>query len=278
MKTHVTVLLVLIAVTFSATGESAPVGKEYTFGVVPQFEPRKIHAIWRPILDEIEEKTGFTLKLRGSTSIVNFEREFSQSAFDFAYMNPYHLLVANKQAGYMPLVRDVGRRLFGVLVVRADSTITSPSQLDGRRIAFPSPNALGASLLIRKELSDDFGLNISPVYVKTHDSVYLNVLLGDVDAGGGVQKTLERQREGSQKRLRVIHTTKKVAPHPVVVLPSVPEPDKLAVQKAFLELGQSSEGKQLLSRIPVKEVGLAVLDDYRPLSEMGLQRFYVGID
>lgn len=278
MNGHIIVLLALIVAIFSPAGVSAPVDKEYTFGVVPQFEPRKIHAIWRPILDEIEKKTGFSIKLRGSTSIVNFEREFSQGEFDFAYMNPYHLLVANEQAGYKPLVRDVGRQLYGVLVVRADSKITSPSQLSGSQIAFPSPNALGASMLIRKDLSDDFGIKIRPVYVRTHDSVYLNVLLGDVAAGGGVQKTLERQREESQKRLRVIHTTKRVAPHPVVVLPSIPEQDSLALQKAFLELGQSEDGKKLLTKVPVKKIGIAVLDDYASLSKMGLQRFYVGHD
>ena len=219
--------------------------KVYTVGIVPQFEVRKLHAIWRPILDLVENKTGYKFKSRGSASIPEFEKEFIAGKFDFAYMNPYHLILANKFAGYIPLVRDHGRKLYGVLVVHKDSDITDPAQLNGAKVAFPSPNALGASLQIRKDLQDDFDINFQPQYVKTHDSVYLNVLLGEVSAGGGVQKTLNRQKPQYKEMLRVIHTTQKVEPHPLAVLPETPEEVRTRVQDALLEIGQSVEGKKL---------------------------------
>lgn len=248
----------------------------YTVGVVPQFEARRLHAIWRPILDLVEKKTGYKFKLRGSVSIPEFEREFIEGKFDFAYMNPYHLVLANEYAGYIPLIRDHGRKLYGVLVVHKDSDITNPAQLDGKKVAFPSPNALGASLQIRKDLQDDFGIDIKPQYVKTHDSVYLNVLLEEVAAGGGVQKTLNRQKDQYKEMLRVIHTTQKVEPHPLAALPGVPVEVRDRIQDIFLEFGQSTEGKKLLAKIPMKKIGKATIDDYKPLKEMGLERFYIA--
>ncbi len=248
--------------------------KTYLVGVVPQFEVRKLHAIWRPILDRLEAKTGYRFALRGSPTIPEFEREFARGRFDFAYMNPYHLVVANERAGYIPLVRDHGRKLHGVLVVKKGSGINSPEQLDGKVVAFPAPNALGASLQMRQELQDRFKVRIDPIYVKTHDSVYLSVLMDRAAAGGGVQKTLNQQKPIYRDHLKVIHETQKVAPHPLAVLPSVPEAVREAVRQALLEMGSDDKDRSLLAQVPIKQIGIADMADYQPLLEMGLQRFY----
>ena len=248
----------------------------YTVGVVPQFEARKLHAIWRPILNHLEKETGVRLTLRGSPTIPEFEREFVEGLFDFAYMNPYHLIIANEKAGYIPLVRDQARKLYGVLVVTKESQINSPADLDGKLLAFPAPNALGASLQMRQELRDLFGITVKPLYVKTHDAVYLNVLLGETTAGGGVQKTLNRQKIEFREALKIIHTTQKVAPHPFAALPGVPDEVKKAIQDAFINMGRNKDKAVLLEKIPIKQVGPASLDDYQSLREMGLERFFVS--
>ena len=267
-------LTMLCILTAAVAGAQEPT---YTVGIVPQFEARKQHAIWRPILDRIEQEAGIRLTLRGSTTIPEFEREFSEGLFDFAYMNPYHLIMANDKAGYIPLVRDHGRMLYGVLVVRKDSRIDSPTALNGKLVAFPAPNALGASLQMRQELHDLFGVTVKPLlYVKTHDAVYLNVLLGETTAGGGVQKTLDSQQAEFKEALKIIHTTQKVTPHPFAVLPSVPDKVKEGVKDAFIKMGQSQADAALLNKIPIIQVGAAGLDDYLPLIKMGLERFLVA--
>lgn len=248
----------------------------YTVGVVPQFETRKIHSIWRPILNVLEEKTGYKFILSGSTSIPAFEQKFMGSKFDFAYMNPYHLIIANKHAGYTPLVREHHKMLHGLLVVHQNSDITHPRQLQGQTLAFPSPNALGASLKMRQELHDNIGIDFKSNYVNTHDSVYLNVLLNEVAAGAGVQKTLNRQKNQYQEMLRVIYKTEGLTPHPIAALPSVPAKVREQVRHALLEMGQSKDGKLLLSKIPIKKIGNARLNDYLPLKSLKLERFYVA--
>lgn len=162
-------------------------GKTLTVGVVPQFETGRLYAVWGPILNELSRQTGVSFSMAGAPSIPAFERAFMNGEYDIAYMNPYHYIVAARTQGYVPLVRDVGRSLRGVLVVARDSGISAVAQLAGKTIAFPSPNALGAALQMRQELHDLFGLSFTPEYVKTHDSVYLNVLLGKTAAGGGTK-------------------------------------------------------------------------------------------
>ncbi|MDA8084180.1 MAG: hypothetical protein M0024_11035 [Nitrospiraceae bacterium] len=35
----------------------------YDFAVVPQFEQRKLFAIWKPVVDELQKRTGIPLRL-----------------------------------------------------------------------------------------------------------------------------------------------------------------------------------------------------------------------
>lgn len=246
----------------------------YNFGVVPQFESRKLFKIWRPILDEIEKLTGFHFHLVGSPKIPVFEKKYLEGIYDFAYMNPYHILKAHDTQGYIPLIRDGGRVLKGVLVVDKNSSIKNVEDLSGKQVAFPSPNALGASLLIRTDLAKLYGVKIIPRYVQTHSSVYLHVVLAETDAGGGVMSTLRSQKSSIQERLRVLYETRPVNPHPISVHPRVPNEHQKKVQQAFLELVKSEKGAALLARVPMKKAIPSSMEDYIELSEWGLDEFY----
>lgn len=267
-------LAVCLAVPLAGHGETP--ARIYTFGVVPQFDARRLHAVWQPLLDAVQTRTGLQFRMLGAPTIPAFEKEFLHGRFDFAYMNPYHVLLANQAVGYIPLVRDRGRRLQGILVTRKDSRLDRIEALAGKVIAFPSPNALGASLMLRAMLADRYRLDYQPRYVQTHSSVYLNVALGQAAAGGGVQKTLEQQPAAVRDRLQIIYRTPGIVPHPLCAHPRVPAAIRRQVRTALLELGQTQAGRALLARIPIRQIGPARMADYAPLAKLQLERFYVG--
>lgn len=258
----------------SGLSRAEPPGRIYSIGVVPQFETRQMQAIWKPIISELEQRTDLQFDLQGSPDIPEFEKEFNSGKFDFAYMNPYHILMASSSQGYIPILRDHSRQLNGVLVVRKDSGIKDVKQLDGKTLAFPSPNALGASLLMRADLFDKFHIQIQPRYVKTHDSVYLNVVLGQASAGGGVSKSLNQQSPQVYDALRIIYKTQGIAPHPLAVHPRVAKSVQQKVYDAFISMGNSEPARIKLERIPIKQIGPANLADYQDLEKMKLERFY----
>ncbi|MBU3909168.1 MAG: phosphate/phosphite/phosphonate ABC transporter substrate-binding protein [Gammaproteobacteria bacterium] len=251
----------------------APAGKqEYVVGVTPQFEASKLFGIWRPLLDALEKETGLDFTLRGAPAINDFEQQYGAGMFDFAYANPFFVGVRNYQ-GYLPLVRDHGARLAGVVVVAKDSPINSVRELDGQTVAFPAANSLAGSLAIRAQLEDEFGVRVVPKFVRTHDSSFLNVAVGTVVAGGGVRSTLEQQSPEIRDRLRVLYTTRELPPLPIVAHPRVPEAVRQRVKAALLKLGASPEGKELLAKVPIKQVGAAAPADYEALRRMRLERY-----
>jgi len=268
-RRSVAVLASCFALSGAATADT------FTIGIVPQFEPIKLAEIWSPILRELEEETGHTFEMIGSPRISEFEDGFIKGDFDFAYMNPYHFLVARKAQGYDALVRDGARELFGVLVVAKDSGIENVADLEGKTIAFPSPNALGAALLMRADLDRIHGLEYKQEYVSTHSSTYLNVALGQMDAGGGVMATLNRAEPQVRDRLRIIYETTRVPPHPFVahqrIAPDVAE----AVQTAFLKIADTAEGQELLARIPMRQAIAATSAEYDGLYALNLQNYWV---
>lgn len=247
----------------------------YKFGVVPQFEPRKLSAIWTPILAELEKRTGFRLEMVGSARIPEFENEFEQGGYDFAYMNPYHSLVAMRTQKYEPLVRDGGSQLYGILVVAKDGPIKKLADLNGKTIAFPAPNALGASLLMRADIDRLQKIKFSPLWAQTHTSAYLNVAQGKADAAGGVMATLEQQSEPVRNKLAIIYETRRIPPHPVMAHPRVPLADREKLRQAFLDMGATPEGAALLAKVPIKQAIVAKADEYRQLASWGLEDYYV---
>lgn len=250
--------------------------ESYSFGIVPQYEARTLFGIWLPIIERLEAKTGYKFNLVGASTIPVFEKEFADGQFDFAYMNPYHFLVARQKQGYLPLIRDDAKKLFGILVVRKDGGIDNIQQLSGQDIAFPSPNALGASLLMRAELTNISGISFQPLYAETHPSVYMNVLTGKTLAGGGVMRTFNELGQASKEQLRIIYKTQGITPHPIVAHPRVNPKVRQQVMQALLDLNNDPEGKALLKKVPIDHAVAAAANDYQALDGMKLEDFYVA--
>jgi phosphonate transport system substrate-binding protein len=244
----------------------------YSFAVVPQFRPERSLQDWTPVFNEIRRRTGIQLTWKPYANIPVFEQGFLAGEPDFAYLNPYHAVMARRAQGYRPLVRDDAKRLTGILVVRKDSPVTSIEQLQNADIGFPAPNAFGASLYMRALLSQA-GLQYTPHYVFTHANVYRHVLSKSTDAGGGVRHTLNRESEGIRRQLRILYETPPSPPHPVVAHPRVPEAVQQAVQQAFVEIGQDPAFAPILANIQVLKPHPASYTEYQPLEALGLERF-----
>jgi phosphonate transport system substrate-binding protein len=254
---------------------AAPAAAEtYTFGVVPQFEQRKLFATWKPIVDEVARLSGLELRLATPLTIAEYERNLAAGTYDFVYVNPYHIVRMTDRQRYLPLVHDKVP-LRGIVVVRKDNPITSPKQLDGKSLAIPSFNAMGASLMTRVDLERLYGVRVKPVVVNTHSSVYINVANGLAEAGGGVEKTLQQQDKSLQDLLRVLYVTRGMPSHPIAAHSRVPAEVCQRLSRAFLDLAATEDGKAMLSLVPMTEVVPTSLDEFLPMRSWGLDRYWV---
>lgn len=247
----------------------------YTVAVVPQFRAEEIHRVWAPLLERLGKETGQSFALSVSPSIPAFEEGMLAGRPDFVYLNPYHQVMGMRAQGYVPLVRDT-KQLTGILVVRKDDPIKSVKELDGRQIAFPAPNAFGASLWIRALLDKREGIRIKPVYVKTHSNSYRHAAAGLSAAAGGIDATLREEPPELQSALRILLETPGVAPHPLSAHPRVPPATQRAVADALLRMATDPALSALFGDVPwTKLVRADHARDYKPLEKFGLDEFVV---
>lgn len=266
-------LLLLVVLTGLQAGALHAEARVYTLAVVPQHPSLIIHRNWQPLLKRLQQDTGLQFRLKTYNGFRQFLAALHRGEPDFSYLAPYHLVLAHRAQGYQPLLRDESRQLVGLLLVRKDSPLRSVHELDGKTIAFPSPNAFAASLYMRYWLHKTVGIDFTPRYVGTHDNVYRHIVRGKVHAGSGVNTTLSSQPESLKQHLRILYDVPGVIAHPLAVHPRVPEKIQKQVQAAVLELKNTPAGRQLLNTVQVTEpVAADYQRDYAHLENMGFEQ------
>lgn len=193
---------------------------------------------------------GACFDLRIEDNIPEFEAQLLSGRYDFAYMNPYHAYLAKDAVGFDPLIVDEARKLSGIIVVAASSDIQTVHDLQGKTVAFPAPNAFGASLLVRAYLQSQ-NITYQPVYRETHSNVYRQTARGFAHAGGGVNNTLLREPKELREALRVLFTTDGFVSHPIGVSPDIDTDTREALIKAVFALVKTQAGQGVLDKIQI---------------------------
>lgn len=240
-----------------------------SFGIVPQQSARELARLWIPPLAWLAARSGLGLRFATAPDIPTFERRLAAGEYDLAYMNPYHYTVFSQKPGYRAFAKERNRRLRGVVVVRKDSPLKDMSQLAGRDIAFPAPASFAATVLVRAELAR-LGIAVTPQYVNSHESVYLNVAQGRFPAGGGIQRTLQTMDPAVRAELRVLWQTREYTPHAFAAHPRVPPAARDALRGAMLGADASAANRPALDGIGFKGFEEARDADWNDVRALGL--------
>jgi phosphonate transport system substrate-binding protein len=225
----------------------------YTFAVYPQYRSQQLYQTWQPILKRLSEETGLKFKLTGNSSAINFEGALYNSDYDFAYVNPYHAAKAGRNKNYKAILNDPNEEIQGILVVKKGK-IKTISQLKNQKIAFPSPNTLAASIILRQELSNQLNAGLKPIYLATPSDVYMQIHNESILGGGGTKRTFDQLRPNLKADLTILHTTKSVPAHPIVAHSKVSKLVKDKVIQAFLTMSKNHKDQVLLSKVYLENV------------------------
>lgn len=261
-------LLAAAAASNAATGEGES-RQVFTFGVVPQQAASKLARLWVPVFDYLGQRAGFDLKFRTAPDIPEFERRVAAGEYDFAYINPYHYTVFSQEPGYRAFAKAKGQLLKGILVVRKDSPIQDPHELTGATLPFPAPAAFASSVLTRAYLAQE-GINFTPIFVSSHDSVYLAVAKGLYPGGGGVVRTFESLEPEVRAQLRILWVTKGYTPHAFAAHPRVSPEEVKSLTQAMLAMGREEDGKALLTPLGMEGFEPATDTDWDDVRALGI--------
>ncbi len=244
--------------------------RSFSFGVVPQQSATELAKAWIPLFNALSAATGFGLRFATAPNIPVFEQRMAAGEYDFAYMNPYHYTVFSQKPGYRAFAREAGRRLRGMVVVRKDSPLRELAQLARSEIAFPAPASFAATVLVRAEL-ERLGIPVTPRFVGSHESVYLNVARGVHPAGGGIPRTLQAMEPEVRDALRVLWSTKDYTPHALAAHPRVPAAAVARLLAAMEGAPAGVAGKAALQGVGFTGIAPAKDDDWNDVRGLGIQ-------
>lgn len=233
---------------FFLTFTSLLFSQEITLGVVPQQSPLELSKTWLKITEYLNQKTGLKVEFKTEKSIPLFEEKLYSGAYDIAYMNPYHFVVANEKQNYNAFIRSK-ENIVGIILGRKNQKFDL-NNLKDKTFVFPAPNAFAATLLPKYELKKLYNFDIDKeakvLYVNSHDSVYKGVSREIGDFGGGIIRTFNNFKEEDDKnKIEIVYQTKDYPSHPFASHPKVNKEVVEKLSKAFLEMPK--ELKDLLS-------------------------------
>jgi phosphonate transport system substrate-binding protein len=119
------------------------------------------------------------------------------------------------------------------------------------------------------------GIQFSPTYVKSHDSVYRAVVADLAPAGGGVLRTFNAIDPALRDQLRVIYRTKQYTPHAIAAHPEMPPEMLAALQSALLRV--NSEAPELAASVGMNGFESAIDEDWNDVRSLELGAGETGI-
>ena len=248
-STPLALLTVLLGLALVLPVRSGEASEPLSFGVLNQQPAAETAALWNPILQYLNAKTGLVLKLKMGATVQETDAMTARGNFDFLYSN-HNFDPQYGQANYRALVQWGGHPLIGQIVVLADSPVTNLKQLEGKTVAFPSKDAFIAYQVTRYALKQA-GVQIQPVFGASQQGAAVQLQTGRADAASLNKLFADRFQSEGKGKLRVLFQSDAWPNIPVQAHPRVANADAQSVRQVLIKMNDDPEGKALLTKLKI---------------------------
>lgn len=245
---------------------------EYSFGVLAQRNAVLTAEYWNPILDYVSHKAGVQLALKTARTTPESNRATARGEYDFVLSNTI-FRPDMAAANYQVILAPLGEEISGQIVTLSSSTIQRLGQLQGLQVGFPSPEAFVGYLVPINYLQQQ-GIVVEPVFGGNQEGIMGQLKAGKVVAAGVNSQIMRSYAEREQLHYRVLWQSASYPNLPIAVHPRVAPTVRIAVQQAFAEMVNDSEGQRILARsgerlkqVPPYGFRVANQTDYQAYSE-----------
>lgn len=243
--------------------------KEYIFGIHPQRNPERLHAVFGPLIDYLNERVrDVRFVFEASRNYDIFDHKIETRRFQFVLPNPYETLLAIEH-GYRVFAKmGSDADLRGLIVVRRDSGIESVDQLRGKAMGFPAPTALAATMLPKHFLFTrglDYRRDLEVRYVGSMESSLMNVYMGNVAAGTvypPAWRMFLKERPAIAAALHIVWETESLPNNSVMARDDVPPALVAQVRKSLMAMPETPQGRQVLALMDLTQFEAASDNTY----------------
>lgn len=263
--------LLFVSLFFTGPGSTAEPESPLILGVHPYLSYSALRVRFDPLAQYLTDRLGVPVAVRVGNTYNDHIEEIGQNRIDIAYLGPVGYVQVVNRYGPKPLLARLETNgtvaLTGHFIVRDDSPLRQLSDIADRHVGFGDPRSTMSSVLPRAVLKKS-GIAIGQqTRYRSHTSIAIAVLSGQVDAGAVKEEVFQQFKE---QGLRSLAPLPSVSEHAFVSRTDLPEPMTAQIRSLLLKLDQSEDGRHALKAIHSQASGLRSVSDadYVPLREL----------
>jgi phosphonate transport system substrate-binding protein len=237
-------LVIVLVLFLTESGAAGAADSGYNFGVLNQRSVALTTEYWNPILSYVSKRSGVSLQLKMKNTAVATTKATVDGEYAFVYTN--HLFTPERdRLGYRVIARPDSPDIAALMVVREDSPYQSLSDLDGKTVVFPSPEAF-VGYWVPMDAITKAGVKVKTTFGSNQEGAISQLRLGLVDAAAVNSKILESFSQREHFRYRVLWKSEAYHDMPIMANPSVPKATVQAVKNALIGMANDPEGRKVL--------------------------------
>ena len=235
-------LALVLSVSAASTAYAAE--EVYAFNVLNQRSVALTSQYWNPILIYVSKKSGVPLELKLAKTTKEANALAEQGQYHFLYTN--HFFTPERdRLGFRVIARPAGPGIRGQIVVPHDSPIKSISELNGKEVAFASPDAF-ASYWVPMDALLKNRVNVKVNFTSNQEAGLAQLKVGTVAAAAVNDTVIQRyaRREGFEYRL--LWNSELYNDLCIMASSKVPAAKVQAVREALVGMMSDPEGRKVI--------------------------------
>jgi phosphonate transport system substrate-binding protein len=218
--------------------------KAYTFYVLPQRSVALTAQYWNPILTHVGKKSGVPLELKLTKTAQEGNVIAEKGGYDFQYTN--HFFTPDRdRLGYKVIARPAGPGIRSQIVVPEDSPIQTLQDLNGKEVAFVTPDAFAGYWLPMDALLKA-KVNVNVVFTGNQEASSAQLRFNKIAAAGVNGSVMARYARRESFAYRALWTSEIYQDLCIMAYSKVPADKVDAVRAALIAMVNDPEGRKVL--------------------------------
>ncbi len=243
-KTGFIQAILLLAAALATPSPAPAADQALYFNVLNQRSIALTARYWNPILGYVTEKSGVPLELKLSKTTKENNAIAEKGAFHFLYTN--HFFTPERdRLGYRVIARPAGPGIRAQIVARKDSPVMTLKDLEGKDVAFATPDAFAAYWLPMDALLRA-KVHVQMTFAGNQEAAFAQLSVNRVAAAGVNSSVMERYSRREGLEYRVLWTSDLYNDLCIMANPKVPAKTVAAVRDALVNMAKDPQGRKIL--------------------------------
>ena len=244
IRTAITRAATILAAAVAMHSPAFAAEHPYAVNVLNQRSIALTAQYWNPILTYVARKSGVPLELKLSKTAKEGNALAEKGGYAFLYTN--HFFTPERdRLGYRVIARPAGPGIRSQIVVPQDSPIRTLQELNGKDVAFVTPDGftgywLPLDALLRAKVK------VNVVFTGNQEASSAQLRINKVAAAGVNSTVMARYARRESFEYRALWTSDIYQDLCIMASPKVPKDKVVAVRAALIDMAKDPEGRQIL--------------------------------